>query len=83
MKMNYTLTIAAVAAATLLSLSACEKKTAGEKVADKVGDALDSRPNEKLKDAGEDIKDAAKDAGNGIKDAAGEVKDAAQDAVKK
>ena len=51
--------------------TSCEQrpKTLGEKI----DDALDARPNEKLKDAGEDAADAAKDAAEGVKDA---VKDA-------
>ena len=49
MKLQHCLTLAAV----LLTFSACEeKKTPGEKVKDKVDDALDRRPNEKLRDAG-------------------------------
>lgn len=36
---------------------------------DKIKDGLDARPNEKLKDTGEDVKDAAKDAGDAVKDA--------------
>lgn len=54
-------------AASVFALAACEKQTAGEKVTDKVGDALDSRPHEKAKDAAEDVRDAAKDAGQAIK----------------
>ena len=54
-----------------LSFSACEKKpqTVGEKIGNKVDDALDRRPGEKVKDAGEDLKDAAKDAKDAVKDA--------------
>ncbi len=63
MKIHHVLMIAA----SVFALAACEKQTVGEKVTDKVGDALDTRPHEKLKDAGEDIKDAAKDAGQAIK----------------
>ena len=45
----------------LLSVSAaCREKTLG----DKVDDALDQRPGEKVRDAGEDVKDAVKDATN-------------------
>ena len=71
MKFRYLLIIAT----SLLGLTACKEKTPAEKVKDKVGDALDSRPNEKIRDAGEDAKDAAKDLGKGVKDAA---KDAAK-----
>ena len=43
-----------------LAMSACKKEdSAMEKAADAVGDATDSRDNENMKDAGEDIKDAA------------------------
>jgi hypothetical protein len=54
-----------------LSFPACEKKpeTVGEKIGNKVDDALDRRPGEKVKDAGEDLKDAAKDAKDAVKDA--------------
>lgn len=47
---------------TCVMVTGCEDepKTLGEKIED----GLDSRPNEKLKDAGEDIKDAVKDATN-------------------
>jgi len=68
--------------ASVFALAACEKQTTGEKVTDKVGDALDSRPHEKAKDAAEDIKDATKDAGDAIKNEAGELKDKAKDATK-
>lgn len=54
-----------------LGLAACEKKpeTPLEKFEDKVKDGLDARPNEKLKDAGEDMQDAVKDAGAAVKEA--------------
>ena len=59
-----------IAAATLLTLPACERKqTTSEKIKDKVDDALDRRPGEKVRDAGEDLKDLAKDAKDGVKDA--------------
>ncbi len=63
------------ALAVFVTLAACEKKpeTLGEKIGDKVKDATDSRPHEKLKDAAEDTKDAVKDAAHDVKDA---VKDA-------
>ena len=66
MKTRTTITLAGA----LFAFAACEPKTPAEKVKDKVGDALDSRPNEKLRDAGENVKDAAKDAKDGVKDAA-------------
>lgn len=61
-------------AAALLALPACQPKpTVGEKVTDKVNDALDRRPGEKVRDVAEDTKDAVKDASKDVKDA---VKDA-------
>ncbi|MDB5800694.1 MAG: hypothetical protein JWL63_1633 [Rhodocyclales bacterium] len=77
MKIHHLLMIAA----SVFALAACEKQTTGEKVTDKVGDALDSRPHEKTKDAAEDFKDAAKDAGNSMKREAGDLKDKAKDAT--
>ncbi len=49
-------------ALALFSFTACEEKpkTTGEKVKDKVGDALDTRPHEKVRDAVEDVKDSVK-----------------------
>ncbi len=46
---------------TLTAFTACKEKvvrpkTTGEKVEDKIKDGLDTRPNEKIKDAVEDIK---------------------------
>ena len=56
--------------ATTLFVTSCEqRKTLG----DKVDDAMDNRPNEKVKDKAEDIGDAVKDAGKETKEA---VKDA-------
>jgi len=54
-----------------LAVSACQKKdeSAGEQVKDAIGDATNSRDNEKLKDAGEDAKDAVDNAAEGVKDA--------------
>lgn len=72
--------------AIVLALAGCEQKTTGEKVKDKVDDALDRRPGEKARDAAEDLKDAAKDAGRDIKDAAKdagrEIKGAVKDATR-
>ena len=68
----------------LLSIVACEPRdrTTGDKVKDKVDDALDRRSNEKLRDAGEDVRDgatdAAKDVGGAVKDTAKDVKDGAK-----
>ncbi len=47
---------------TCILVTSCEDKP--KSLGEKIGDGLDSRPNEKLKDAGEDIKDAVKDATN-------------------
>ena len=47
---------------TGLMLTSCEDKP--KTLGDKIEDGLDARPNEKLKDAGEDVKDAVKDATN-------------------
>jgi hypothetical protein len=57
------------------ALPSCEKaETTSEKVGEKVDDALDRRPAEKLQDA-------AEDAGDAVKDAAEDVKDAVNDAT--
>lgn len=63
------------ATAALIALSSCEKKepTVREEVSDKVGDALDTRPNEELRDAAEDIEKDVKKAGEGIGDALKDV----------
>lgn len=54
-----------------VSMAACSKEeTPVEKAGDKVGDALNMRDHEKLKDAGEDAKDAAGNAVEGVKDEA-------------
>ena len=49
---------------------ACERKPT---VADKVNDALDRRPGEKVRDAAEDTRDAVKDASKDVKDAVKET----------
>lgn len=54
----------------LLAITACEPKGGADAVKDKVNDALDQRPNEKLRDAAEDVRDGVKDAAKGVKDAA-------------
>jgi predicted small secreted protein len=54
--MKFHILVLAIAA---LALSACEKKSG---VGESINDALDRRPHENLKDAGEDIKDAVHDA---------------------
>ena len=66
MKLQHQLLIAAA----LLTLPACEQKPANVNQKDGIKDALDTRPNEGLRDAGEDVQDAAKDVGKDLKDAA-------------
>ncbi|MBA4018222.1 MAG: hypothetical protein C0483_13700 [Pirellula sp.] len=53
--------------AALLALPACDQKSNNQK--DGVKDALDTRSNEGIRDAGEDAGDAVKDAGRDIKGA--------------
>ncbi len=54
-----------------IGLTACEKKpeTPVEKLEDKVKDGLEMRPNENLKDAGEEAGKAMEDAGQAVKEA--------------
>ncbi len=66
MKMHRKLFI--LTAASLLTLSGCEQQSNANKT-DGLKDALDIRPNEKMRDAGEDIEKAAKNVGRDIKDA--------------
>lgn len=56
--------------ATLL-VAGCDNKPKNpiDRAVENTKDALDARPNEKLKDAGENISDAAQDAKQGVKDA--------------
>jgi predicted small secreted protein len=54
--------------ASLLSLPACDQKPNANKT-DGIKDALDVRPNEELRDLGEDIGKAATDVGRDVKDA--------------
>lgn len=55
-------------AASLITLPACDQsKDANTK--DGIKDALDTRPNEELRDLGEDMDKAAKDVGRDIKNA--------------
>ena len=74
-------TIILTIAAAVLSLASCEQKKepAGE-LKEKIDDALDRRPNEKLKDSIEDLEKDARKAGEGISDA---LDKAAQDVEKK
>lgn len=75
-KLNYLLV-----AAGLALIPACEKKETPE-VKEKIDDALDRRPNEGLKDAGEDLKDAAEDVGDEVKDAGKEIKEDVKDSTR-
>lgn len=60
----------------VLALGACDKAPSPSSNAqNSLNDALDRRPNEKLRDAAEDTSDA-------VKRAAGDVKDAVKDATK-
>ncbi len=77
MKLNYLL-----AAAMFAALPACKEKHETPNVKEKIDDALDRRPNEKLKDAGEDIKDAGKDLGHDLKRTGKEIKDDVKDATR-
>lgn len=54
-----------------LAVSACEKKeeTPMDKLGNAIGDATNSRDNEKLRDAGEDAADAMENAGDAMKEA--------------
>lgn len=63
------MTCAMLTAATSVGmLTSCKEKP--KTIGEKVDDALNTRPNEKMKDAAEDLGDAAKDAANAVKDAA-------------
>lgn len=68
-----------------LGLAACDQKpkSTTEKIKDKVGDALDQRSNEKLRDAAEDLQKEAKEVGKEIKEAEKEIAKEIQDAEKK
>ena len=70
------------AAAVICGLASCKQKDEPKSgsVREKIDDALDRRPNEKIKDAVEDLSKDAKKAGEGISEA---VDKAAQDAKKK
>ena len=71
MKTRFLSLVVAAASLTLtLGLTSCEKeKGPAGKIGEKVDDALDQRPGEKIKDAAEDVGDAAKDAADAVKDA--------------
>ena len=55
-------------AASLLTLPACERQPNSNKT-DGIKDALDARPDEKMRDLVEDIEKSAKDIGRDVKDA--------------
>lgn len=59
--------------AALLTLPACDNSSNNNQT-DGIKDALDARPNEEIRDVGEDI-------GSAVKDAGGEIKDTVKDAV--
>ncbi|MEN8663631.1 MAG: hypothetical protein ABF356_01585 [Polycyclovorans sp.] len=54
-----------------LGVAACQKseESTMDKATDAVGDATNTRDNEKLKDAGEDAADAMENAGEAVEDA--------------
>ncbi len=52
--MKTSLLLLPFALVTLTALPSCREKTVGEKVGDKIDDALDQRPGEKIRDAVED-----------------------------
>jgi uncharacterized lipoprotein len=59
--------VVVLAAVSLLTLPACEQpRNANQK--DGIKDALDTRPNEELRDLGENMEKASKDLGSDIKD---------------
>lgn len=57
-------------------VAACKKEepTPMEKAEENVKDAFDARPNEQLKDAGEDAKSAMENAGDAVEQKADELK---------
>jgi hypothetical protein len=61
-----------LAVGMVFALAGCDQKpkSAAEQIKDKVNDALDRRPNEKLRDAAEDIRDGVKEAAKDLRDAA-------------
>ena len=62
-----------IIAAAILVLPACDQSQTGtDKVMNKVDDALDRRPGEKVRDAAEDI-------GSELEDAGGEIKESVKD----
>jgi len=65
MKIHHKLLILALSL-SLLTLSACEQPPNSNKK-DGIKDALDTRPNEELRDLGEDVEKSTKDLGRDIK----------------
>lgn len=66
--------LALLAGAALTLVGCSEKRTPeslGERIEDRVNDALDRRPNEKVKDVAEDVEKAAADIKESVKDATG------------
>lgn len=55
-------------ATSVVVLTGCKEKP--RTIGERVDDALNTRPNEKLRDAAENVGDAAKDAGSSVKEAA-------------
>lgn len=74
-----TITLRALLVASALGLgfgvTACKKEepTPMEKAEENVKDAFDARPNEELKDAGEDAKSAVENAGDAVEKKADEI----------
>jgi gas vesicle protein len=68
--------VLSAALASLLALSACEKRSAMQ---EKVDDALNRRPGEEIRDAAEDMSAAAKDLGEAVKDTANDAAEQAKD----
>lgn len=58
-----------VALPLLFSLAACDQKPASttDQIKGKVNDALDNRPNEKIRDAAEDLNEGVKQAAEDLK----------------
>ena len=68
--------LAALLMSASVSITACSKEeTPVEKATDKIGDALNMRDHEKLKDAAEDAKSAVSNAAEGVKDEAKKATD--------
>jgi hypothetical protein len=53
--------------AATLTLSACDKNSNSNRT-DGVKDAFDTRPNEKIRDAGEEVSEGVQDAAKDLKD---------------